>query len=431
MSEMQGYVGHAAENRNQTVWLFLLYIIAFELMAIFPCNLLLLLFDPAHIILVNPLGYFLKYTIPVAMFAGIIFWILYNGHAASIIRSLQVNKVDLSDERRFVTIAQQQCTALGVREPSFGVIEVSALNALTVGEGPSKGLIAVTRGLLNELDDDELAGVLAHEASHIRNGDTKVLAANHALKRTAMIMQTQSGVRIQGWRALITILILPVIFVVMMMIRLNIILSKQLTIYAERALKLSRDHIADGDAVRITHYPQALISALQKISGRSRFTFDGRFDGLLFDCRTDNGHDVNSNINERIASITRLSGAMMAGIRPRTDTRAPIMSARIGFGKRVALSYMMQPPKPLKDLKRTPGQIIEMLLEDRAAFARWNAYCWEMENEQGFMGIDPKLMAPVAGIMMFLFIFHWPSDGDFTKMFRMFNPMFLMNLGAA
>jgi heat shock protein HtpX len=152
MSEMQGYVGHAAENRNQTVWLFLLYIIAFELMAIFPCNLLLLLFDPAHIILVNPLGYFLKYTIPVAMFAGIIFWILYNGHAASIIRSLQVNKVDLSDERRFVTIAQQQCTALGVREPSFGVIEVSALNALTVGEGPSKGLIAVTRGLLNELD---------------------------------------------------------------------------------------------------------------------------------------------------------------------------------------------------------------------------------------------------------------------------------------
>jgi len=52
-------------------------------------------------------------------------------------------------------------------------------------------LIAVTRGLLDTLDDDELAAVLAHEASHIRHGDTKLLAANHALMRTAVVLQMQ------------------------------------------------------------------------------------------------------------------------------------------------------------------------------------------------------------------------------------------------
>jgi hypothetical protein len=189
---VHGYVTHAAYNRRLTVALAAAYVVAFEVIAVFCLTWFLLIWDHEHTVLSNPAGYALRYAAPVALITGLVFWWLYRGHADAVARSLDVRLVERAQEPRFVAIAEEQCTALGVRLPRFGIIEADEPNALTVGEGPNAGLIAVTRGLLATLDDDELAAVLAHEASHIRHGDTKVLAANHALMRTAVILQTHN-----------------------------------------------------------------------------------------------------------------------------------------------------------------------------------------------------------------------------------------------
>ncbi len=201
--EVHGYITHAAHNRRFTAWLVLGYVLAFELIGAFALTMPLLQFDHEHTILSNPVGYAVRYAVPIAVFAGLVFWWMYRGHAKAVTHQLGVQIVTRADEPRFVQVAEEQCTALGVRLPRFGIIEAGELNAVTVGEGPNRGLIAVTRGLLDTLDDDELAAVLAHEASHIRQGDTKLLAANHALMRTAVVMQMQNPLRFENWRQMI------------------------------------------------------------------------------------------------------------------------------------------------------------------------------------------------------------------------------------
>jgi heat shock protein HtpX len=251
---VHGYITHAAHNRRFTAWLVLGYILAFELIGAFAATMVLLMWDHEHTIISNPLGYAIRYAVPIAIVAGLLFWRMYRGHARAVTRELGVRIVTRQDEPRFVQIAEEQCTALGVRLPRFGIIEASEPNAVTVGEGPNRGLIAVTRGLLERLDDDELAAVLAHEASHISHGDTKLLAANHALMRTAVIMQMNNPLRFESWRQMIVPLIFPPMMLVMLAGSAVTAMSMQLSRAARRGLKLSRDYVADGEAIRVTHF---------------------------------------------------------------------------------------------------------------------------------------------------------------------------------
>lgn len=268
---IHGYVTHARRNSRLTGLLVLGYVLSFELIGAFALTWPLLIWDQEHTILSNPLGYILRYALPLAALSKLVFWRLYRGHAADVRRSLDIRFVSRSDEQRFVSIAEEVCTTLGIRSPRFGVIEVDALNAVTVGEGPSSGLIAVTRGLLDGLDDDELAAVLAHEAAHIRHGDTRLLAANHALMRTAVMLQIHNILRLDDWRQLVLPLLFPPMLLVLLAGNATTMLALQLARFARRGLKLGRDHLADGEAVRVTHFPEALLSALAKVAVTAPF----------------------------------------------------------------------------------------------------------------------------------------------------------------
>ena len=274
---IHGYVTHAARNRRMTSWFVLAYVFAFEIIGAFVMLVPLMIQDYEHSILANPAGYALRYGLPMAAVSGLVFWFLYRSHASSVVRSLDVRLVERLQEPRFVALAEQACTSLGVRLPRFGVIEQSEPNALSVGEEPASGLIAVTRGLLERLDDDELAAVLAHEASHIRHGDTRLLAANHALMRTAVMLQTHNPLRIEDWRQLLIPLFIPAFLPILLASGAATMLAMQLARLARRMVKLGRDHIADAEAVRVTHYPDALMSATlqdrwqRRLSGQSAF----------------------------------------------------------------------------------------------------------------------------------------------------------------
>src|SRR5215475_632194 len=328
---VHGYITHAAHNRRFTALLVLGYVLAFEIIGAFALTMALLSWDHEHTILSNPGGYALRYAVPIAAVAGLMFWWIYSGHAGAVTHALGVQIVTREDELRFVQIAEEQCTALGVRLPRFGVIEASEPNAVTVGEGPTRGLIAVTRGLLDRLDDDELAAVLAHEASHIRHGDTKLHAANHALMRTAVILYMNNPLRMEDWRQMVLGVMMPPMLLLMLLGNTTTWFCIQLSREARRGLKLGRDHVADGEAIRVTHFPEALLSAIEKIGGRGVFMGSHRVDGMLFDGKADHEGGSHPAIEDRLDAIRTLGEELMNPARRRLDTRVP---SQAKFGRR-------------------------------------------------------------------------------------------------
>lgn len=430
-SKPLGYVTHAAQNRRRLARYIAGYIAAFQLIGAFALTVPLLLFDPLHTILSDPAGYALRYAVPLGVISALIFWTIYRGHADAVRAALDIRDVTRADEPRFVAIAEEQCTALGVRAPRFGVIEVDALNALTVGDGPARGLIAVTRGLLERLDDDELAAVLAHEASHIRNGDTQVLSANHALMRTAVALQVNNPLRIEDWRQMIIPLFLPPFLPILIAGSAATMFAMRMAFAARRDIKLSRDHIADGEAVRMTHFPEALVSALSKIRGQGRFDGSRRVEALLFEGPSDHEGGTHPPVADRIAAITALGRDLMVPGRQRKDTRGPA-TIRPRFGVRPKAASAQEYPcdeegRPLEQ-PPTPTLALQLLrFTDPPAYRRWNEACfawyeWRVSDQRNALGLTPKMLIPVVSVTAFLLVFHWPANNDPARMLDTFSP---------
>jgi Zn-dependent protease with chaperone function len=431
---VHGYVTHAARNRRFTALLVLGYVVAFELIGAFVLTMLLLIVDQEHTILSNPIGYALRYGLPVAIFSALLFRRLYRGHADAVMHGLGVQIVSRADEPRFVAIAEQACTTLGVRLPRFGLLDVIEPNALTVGEGPNCGLIVVTRGLLDRMDDDELLAVLAHEASHIRQGDTRLLAANHALMRTAVLLQIHNPLRFEDWRQMILPLLLPPLLIVMLAGGATTMAAMTLARFARRGLKLGRDHIADGEAVRVTHFPEALLSALVKIGGHGAFVGSQRVEGALFDGPADHEGGTHPAIDARRRAIATLGQGMMDPSRQRRDTRGP---ARARFGHAGSTRRMLYPADATgRPLEQPPTATLSMFVRrftDPEAHRQWRDACiawceWRVSDGRNAIGLAPTMIIPVAAIAMFLLVFWWPADGDLSKLAARFGPSALVQI---
>ena len=431
---VHGYITHAAHNRRFTALLVLGYVLAFEVIGAFALTMLLLVFDHEHTILSNPAGYAVRYALPIAALTGFMFWWMYRGHAKAVMETLGVRIVSRRDEPRFVGIAEEQCTALGVRLPRFGVIDTSEPNAVTVGEGPTAGLIAVTRGLLDRLDDDELAAVLAHEASHIRHGDTKLLAANHALMRTAVIMRMNNPLRFEDWRQMIIPLVIPPMLLVLLAGSAATTLSLRLARAARRSLKLGRDYVADGEAIRVTHFPEALISAITKIGGRGVFHGSARVEGLLFDGPADHDGGSHPSINDRLDAIATLGQELMNPARSRRDSRVP---AQPQFGRRprsVALNYPLDASgKPFEKPRPPATNIFLLYLTDRETFREYHNACiaweeWQLNERRNVIGLAPKLIIPLAASCAVALYIYWPKDGNLSRLIGTFNPAEMVDI---
>ena len=436
-----GYVTHAKENREQFWLVIALYAIAIQLIGGLAAMLFIGMFDPANQLLVNPIGYFARYGLPMSLIGIALFLWLYQAHAADIIKRLKVNEVSRIDEPRFIRVAEEQCIALGIRVPRFGIIETPEPNALAVGEGPSRGLIAVTRGLLDSLDDDELAAVIAHECSHIRNGDTKLLAANHALMRTAVHLQVNNPLRFEDWRQLLLPLFLPPFMLIMLLSGMITMASMGIARMARRGLKLSRDHIADGEAVRVTHRPDALHSALMKIGGKGAFPGSGKFDELLFDGRADGEGATHPAVVDRLTAISTLGRDLMSPGRPRRDTRenVPVEAPRGPvFGRKIdPRSFRAAPPpaeKPImKPIELTNQELTKLMFSDWKGYKLHVAQCaayyeWRESDDRNFLGLKPEMRLPVAGLCAVLLALYWPSDGDYAKFAYRFSPAAWSNM---
>src|SRR5260221_444947 len=90
--------------------------------------------------------------------------------------------------QRLSNVVDEMAIAAGIPRPRVYVVPDADPNAFATGRGPGKSSIAVTRGLLDALDRDELQGVIAHEMSHIRNLDVRLMTIVAALVGTAALL---------------------------------------------------------------------------------------------------------------------------------------------------------------------------------------------------------------------------------------------------
>lgn len=157
--------------------------------------------------------------------------------------------------------------AAGLPTPKVYLIPSPALNAFATGRDPQHASVAVTTGLVEQLENEELEGVLAHELSHIGNYDTRLMALVLVLVGAIGLLadwgtrsmffgggRRSSDSRGQGQAvlALVAIVLLILAPIVAQLVRL--------------AVSRRREYLADASAALLTRYPEGLARALEKLA---------------------------------------------------------------------------------------------------------------------------------------------------------------------
>ncbi len=172
----------------------------------------------------------------------------------------------------FNVVEEMRIAANLPNQPKIYIISDAAPNAFATGIKPDNSAIAVTAGLLGQLNRDELQGVVAHEMSHILNRDILLMTFAGMMLGAITLMadifsrslwygggsryKSKSSNR-GGGQGQIIILLIALIFAI-----LGPIMAQLLYF----AISRKREYLADASAVRLTRYPEGLASALEKIS---------------------------------------------------------------------------------------------------------------------------------------------------------------------
>lgn len=205
--------------------------------------------------------------------AGGWFAIAFMGHQAMIDIATKSKSVTISQEPRAYRLLENLSISRGQTTPKLKIIETPVMNAFASGIRDKNYTVTLTRGLMENLDDEELEAVIAHELSHIRNRDVRLLIiavifvgifafVGESLVRGIFrtnLGRTDIHRRSGGGNAG------PLILFAFAIIAMSYLLA-MLTRFA---LSRKREFMADAGAVELTKNPDAMIRALQKISGRA------------------------------------------------------------------------------------------------------------------------------------------------------------------
>ena len=195
---------------------------------------------------------------------GIWFLIAWAGHSAFIRMATGAKSLERKENKRVYNLLENLCISKGMKMPKLNIIEDDSLNAFASGINESSYSISLSRGIINKLNDDELEGVIAHELSHIRNRDVRVLVisiifvgifsflAEMAFRSLRFAGRGKKDSKGSGAIILIAILVTSVAYLISMLLRFGI--------------SRKREYLADAGAAEMTKRPNALASALRKIS---------------------------------------------------------------------------------------------------------------------------------------------------------------------
>ena len=172
---------------------------------------------------------------------------------------------------QLMNVVQEMALSAGVPMPKVYIIEDTAPNAVATGRDPDHASVAITTGLLEKLDREELQGVIGHELSHVRNFDIRfallvaVLVGSIALLADFFLRFTfwgggrrGGGDRDRGGGALIAI-----VYVIAIVLA---ILAPFIARLVQLAVSRQREYLADASSVELTRNPHGLEQALAKIA---------------------------------------------------------------------------------------------------------------------------------------------------------------------
>lgn len=260
----------------------------------------------------------LGWTVPAALvIAGVWFAIAYVGSQAMIDVMTGARKVERRTEPELYNLLENLAISRGLRTPALRMIESDALNAFATGLHEGRYSVTVTRGLVNTLDRDELEAVLAHELTHVINKDvrTMVIASIFAGIISVIAELVFRGLFYAGGRGrsknsnagpliLIGLAFAGIGFALAIVIRMM--------------LSRTREFVADAGAVELTKNPDAMISALRKIEGRSSVRGPDELQQLFLDNQPDGRglegmFATHPPIQKRIDALVKFGGGRDPG----------------------------------------------------------------------------------------------------------------------
>ena len=176
----------------------------------------------------------------------------------------QAKAANRKDHFDFFTVAENLSVAAGISQPKLYVIEDTAMNAFATGRDPQHAVLVATTGILSRLDRRELEGVVAHELSHIKNFDIRLLLVVAVLVGTLAFLADWflrslwwGGKRDRNNRGGSGITLLIGVFLA--------ILTPILAQIIQLAISRQREYLADASGAYLTRYPEGLAKALEKL----------------------------------------------------------------------------------------------------------------------------------------------------------------------
>ncbi|MEN5083292.1 M48 family metallopeptidase [Bosea sp. TWI1241] len=229
-----------------------------------------------------------------------------------------------SDNPKLFRMLETLCISRGMTTPKLAIIQSDALNAFASGVNDKQFTVTLTSGLIEALSDEELEAVIAHELTHIRNGDVRLMVIAVVIAGVISLVgelmfrgmgrsgfggssssssSSSSGDRKGGGGAaiLIGVAVIAIAWFLAIVVRLS--------------LSRSREYLADAGAVELTKNPDAMISALLKISGRA--DLDGVPSGVMDMCFENDQNSfadmfsTHPSITKRIQALVEMAGGRM------------------------------------------------------------------------------------------------------------------------
>ena len=294
------FINHQKQARSKSkrlLWLFpcAAFLVSSGIWSLFAFVIWFLLLSDPSSESNEPLGYFdVLFTVPLlcSFMGGTLFIILLSSiwkmvqlRGGGLKVALELGAVPLlaetatAQEKQCLNVVEEMSIASGMPIPLTCVIESSSMNAFAAGTNPDNAVVAVTRGLLDELSRDELQGVIAHEFSHIVHGDIRInirlVGVIHGMVVIGLIgermmqapdwMVARSDLKdlsvVRGFLIAVAIMILGLFVVLIGLV------GTAMGRLLQAAVSRQREFLADAAAVDYTRYPDGIASALRKISG--------------------------------------------------------------------------------------------------------------------------------------------------------------------
>lgn len=175
-------------------------------------------------------------------------------------------EIHVKDHPTLFHLVENLSIAGGVPMPKVYIIEDASPNAFATGRDPKHAAVAVTTGILERLNKSELEGVLAHELSHVKNFDTRLLAITAVLVGFIALITdlflrhvfwSGMGNRDRDSRGQMLFFIVAIVLAILAPIIASLI---------QLSISRKREFLADASGALLTRYPEGLAKALEKIS---------------------------------------------------------------------------------------------------------------------------------------------------------------------